>query len=636
MSLAPLLECLEGAPDTVTAESALGILRAMAGDQSDTLDADALATEVWRRVVVANMESISESGNAQVPPDTAAHMRRVLAFARNARTLVVAHGALRDIVDPGYSPPAADEAMDVAGLHPLASETTVVAAPPAAAAAAAARNDGIDPLGEVVDPTEFQTLVRALTHVAVRSEFGFRCGYVYGRKRDSNGVLTCAWTRVETVREWIDRVTSAVHSQELHELFTGMKPLMPYAQAETYLTTGYIPGFPRLEPDRTIFAFRNGIYFAREHRFHAHADGPLPSPQPVAVNFFDVDLPPEYVRDGIDIPTPAFDRLLNHQGYAGEDLDVLAAIFGRAVFDVGELEDWQIMPYIVGQAGTGKSVLLGKGIQQWYPSGLSGVLDNEVEPVFGFAAMADTYAIFATEIMSTFKMPQSILQKMITGESVSLAQKNRDPAVFDRWTIPIFMGGNQYMGMADNSGAITRRIVPIEFYTPVPDGARDSTLGDAITAEAPLFLVRCVGALHRLIARAGKGSFWSVCPQSFRDAQRRMSDALNPLSAFIRSDDVILRPDEKTLSSDFRRAFREFCAARSMRNVTWRQDLWPTPFQENGLRMELRPTTAAGARMREHVVGCMLADVAPTATEAVAGGGAGAGAGAGAGDMVDV
>ena len=90
-------------------------------------------------------------------------------------------------------------------------------------------------------------------------------------------------------------------------------------------------------------------------------------------------------------------------------------------------------------------------------------------------------------------------------------------------------------------------------------GTRElGTLGDAITAEAPLFLVRCVGALHRLIARAGKGSFWSVCPQSFRDAQRRMSDALNPLSAFIRSDDVILRPDEKTLSSDFRRAFREF------------------------------------------------------------------------------
>lgn len=118
--------------------------------------------------------------------------------------------------------------------------------------------------------------------------------------------------------------------------------------------------FPMLHKNRTVWAFRNGVYLGREDRFHefATATRPLPS-NIVASKFFDLDF---FAHEGIawqQIDTPHFQGILNFQEYSPEVAQWMYILIGRLMYDVGERDGWQTIPFMKGQAGSGKCFAAG-------------------------------------------------------------------------------------------------------------------------------------------------------------------------------------------------------------------------------------------------------------------------------------
>lgn len=56
--------------------------------------------------------------------------------------------------------------------------------------------------------------------------------------------------------------------------------------------------------------------------------------------------------------TPKFDKLVTYQLQDGEAYDWFLTLLGRMQYRVGQLDNWQVMLYVYGLGGTGKSTAL--------------------------------------------------------------------------------------------------------------------------------------------------------------------------------------------------------------------------------------------------------------------------------------
>lgn len=114
--------------------------------------------------------------------------------------------------------------------------------------------------------------------------------------------------------------------------------------------------FRKLVKDRTVFAFRNGVYLARQDLFHIFADESRPplSDSIVAAKFFDLDVDALMTAGWRHIPTPYFDSILEYQQFPREVMDWMFVLIGRLLYPVGELDGWQVIPFLKGQAGSGE------------------------------------------------------------------------------------------------------------------------------------------------------------------------------------------------------------------------------------------------------------------------------------------
>lgn len=107
---------------------------------------------------------------------------------------------------------------------------------------------------------------------------------------------------------------------------------------------------PTYNPDRMLYAFRNGVFDIDKLEFTLHDDL---TPDTVAITFHDVD----FVDGDMDeLQTPALDAILGAQDITGDYyLLFLAVVFGRTLFKCSH-DGWQRIVLLFGESGTGKSV----------------------------------------------------------------------------------------------------------------------------------------------------------------------------------------------------------------------------------------------------------------------------------------
>lgn len=199
-----------------------------------------------------------------------------------------------------------------------------------------------------------------------------------------SGFNTHAWECAMSVRSFIHEVTKKEINFNMWKNLTSSKDNVK--SAEKYLTE-YIGGeFEDLTKDRHVFSFRNGIYLIKksqvvqkitddgrtEEEFYWYDEFiPFEGPKAkaigasvVAAKYFDLDF-----NDCTDMTKkydwfniirehcPNFKGIMDYQEWPEETQKWLCILIGRNMYNLGELEEWQILGYLLGQGGSGKCFL---------------------------------------------------------------------------------------------------------------------------------------------------------------------------------------------------------------------------------------------------------------------------------------
>ena len=132
------------------------------------------------------------------------------------------------------------------------------------------------------------------------------------------------------------------------------------------------------------------------------------------------------------------------------------------------------MLFVKGQANTGKSTFL-EIIECLFNPRDIGVIGENLEKTFGLQNLYNKRIIISSDIPAKLseRLDATTLQKMISGEKVSVAVKNGD-AKFIEWNPTMLMAGNFLPDYSDKAGSISRRFAILDMGKKVID--KDSSL----------------------------------------------------------------------------------------------------------------------------------------------------------------
>jgi hypothetical protein len=124
--------------------------------------------------------------------------------------------------------------------------------------------------------------------------------------------------------------------------------------------------------------------------------------------FFDEN---HYVKHPMECATPAFDTIMETQNLDGRTKFILMALIGRLFFSSNFLDKWEVVPYLKGIAGTGKSTLAAIISNFLDPQDVA-IIANNCESTFGMMSLPDKYAWVAPEVKSDFTLNQAQFQSL--------------------------------------------------------------------------------------------------------------------------------------------------------------------------------------------------------------------------------
>jgi hypothetical protein len=292
--------------------------------------------------------------------------------------------------------------------------------------------------------------------------------------------------------------------------------------AKTYLVNFDPPAFQDLHKDRRLLSFRNGVLVLPEARFVPVRDGVVPPELEGRVARHHVDL--EYTGGR---ETPLMDALVEAVlGDATDDAtaasrrDTLYVLLGRLLFQVRELDDWQVVPLLLGGGGGAAAVL------------------HVVEAMFAPAAVGCGYAnrrivgggdgggrgcrkrsgdkdvlIVHHAATQLKRMPKCVFTTMVSGET----QDWKEPP--DPWRTPMLIASDRRLHYEDEAGEMRWRVVP--FYC--CDASPDAPTASEVIEELPNVIARCLTAYLDAVTAAQGHGFWAYSPESLRLARTQYS-----------------------------------------------------------------------------------------------------------------
>jgi len=351
--------------------------------------------------------------------------------------------------------------------------------------------------------------------------------------------------------------------------------------------------FPDLIPTRRVWSFRNGVYNATDDSYHPYASQSRDLENFVSCKYFDMDFRDCYFKDESiasrktydDLETPSLDQIFRFQKWDEEMIKWMFVFIGRMFYDVNERDTWQVIPFLKGVAGTGKSSIINVLLSIFDPKDV-GILSNNVEEQFGLSPLASKLLFVAPEVKKDFTINQATFQSMITGENVSLAVKNGTPLNLE-WNIPGMLAGNEAPGWEDKSGSISRRVVVLDFPYATTDADRDPTLGARIKKETPSILRKSCLAYDWATEKYGNSDIWSILPRRMKESKEKLQYSTNLLYAFIKSANIVMDENKYTLEHLFITSLREFATNKFPRSAkfTFSEDFYAMLFSQNGLKV---------------------------------------------------
>lgn len=339
----------------------------------------------------------------------------------------------------------------------------------------------------------------------------------------------------------------------------------------------------------------------------------------------------DYFLDAI--PTPVLDQVLDWQLYlrapdgqdrhafiCGEENEAAAAaaglpdwrhrfvikltvlaFMGRWALETNKYDDWQLMLIFMGSGGTGKTLLMEHMMKQWFPSQFIGTLSATMEKQFGLTDMDKKWGIIADEMRGWIGLDASNLLRMISGQSLPISQKNKDPRVVDEFRAQIVFGGNAWpTNLDDVEGSMKRRSVFVSMDRPVPPDQAMDNMTSAAKAEAGAALLKCIAAYRALrqwlLRRHQKRDVRPFMDAYFAEQASKWLNSANVFDEFLRRGPFVFdlggeASAERRIYMPLdvvRRLFYEHCERTGIRSPPrWCDALFRAPFQQRRVEISM-------------------------------------------------
>jgi len=212
---------------------------------------------------------------------------------------------------------------------------------------------------------------------------------------------------------------------------------------------------------------------------------------------------------------------------------------------------YELAVWLYGPAGSGKSTYI-EGLQAMLGTraGLLGLKDLE-KSRFSMTDLPDKTLLVSTEQPSTYMQATDIVNALISGESVTVDRKFRDPITIQS-NAKICWAMNELPRVGDGSNGLFRRVKVVEF-SELPGGVRNPHVKLTIRTEGSGILNWALAGLIRLQANGGFD-----IPQSVVDATSLFQMTNDIPAVFV--DECCIRGREFSISSsELYRQYRTWC-----------------------------------------------------------------------------
>jgi hypothetical protein len=360
--------------------------------------------------------------------------------------------------------------------------------------------------------------------------------------------------------------------------------------------------FPQIVKNRNVWSFKNGLFVGKEWsgtewvcKYYPYDSAEFIALDPTIISskYFDQDFPSEQMgtKDWYNIPTPNMQTVLDFQQFPEEVCKWLYVFAGRLMYDVGDIEQWQIIPFFKGIARSGKSTLVTKVFKKFYDTEDVRTLSNNIEKKFGLWSICDGFMFISPEVKGDLCLDQAEFQSMVSGEDVSIARKF-DTALSMQWKTPGVFAGNEVPGWKDNSGSIIRRLLTFNFGKQVIDA--DPKLDEKLDAEIPSIMLKCVRAYLEYAQKYGDKDIWVVVPEYFRQVQNQIAMVTNSLQHFMSSEKIRYGADLKCPQKLFVQMFNQHCQENNLGRFKFNPDFYAGPFSGRDITVKMETATYNG------------------------------------------
>jgi phage/plasmid-associated DNA primase len=404
-----------------------------------------------------------------------------------------------------------------------------------------------------VKQSEFASIRVKLLDLAQEQGLRKLDGFVYERVPG----CPCAFRQKYTYKQFIN---SVLEGDEVY-----LANPKRFDEAIKFMENYEVKQMPELVVDKDLISFANGILELSSQTF-TRCDDMRPETQEARVARHHIDMDFDGSTD-----TPLLDKVLDFQ-FDKDVAQVLCAMLGRLLFHVNKLDGWQVMPYLVGVGGTGKSLVLAVA-EHMYAPGTVAYLAPKREDVFGMANACEKDLVVGRDMPAKLSgsLPQELMQAMTSGDGMEIPRKGTT-SLNVTWKAPVIMASNHMPDYVNSGNNVGRRIVTLRFDSVVTD-PEEGLLEKILEAEMPQIIARCLGAYQDMRARvkATKGGFWKAVPKTILEWQGLLASATNKLHAFLSMEDdergcKIEKVDgQVTTIIDFKAAY-EACMAQSFVN----------------------------------------------------------------------
>jgi phage/plasmid-associated DNA primase len=311
--------------------------------------------------------------------------------------------------------------------------------------------------------------------------------------------------------------------------------------------------------DHDLIAFRDGYFDIHTLALHSFDDIVKinDGKSPITFRYYDVNY-----NDTIHLETPAWNKIVQYQ-WEPAVIEIFEILIGRLHYAVGTYDQWEVIPYLVGLAGTGKSKIIECIIRMFF-TGDIGTIDANSDKSFTLETLWNKKIILFPDAPKNIDefLPATTLCSMASGENISISRKHKTKLNLDKWTATAFFSANYHFNYRDDAGRISRRLMALPMYNNILDQDKDLTLSKKLQSEAPAVLLRCLKK-YRECTKSQTKSIWMFVPQTLLDMQEETKMKTNTVYRFLKENGGVY---EFTFNAngyikwkDFVNAYKNYC-----------------------------------------------------------------------------